>query len=181
VGYAGGTTPNPDYHNIGDYSETVQVDYDPTRVSYEQLLQAFWNGHDASSIPWSTQYLSIIFYHNDTQKAAVLKSKAEEEARIGREIRTAIVPYTKFYMAEDYHQKFNLRGSDIFSEISAIYPHTKDLVASTAAARLNGYLGGYGDIATVKAQVDQFGLSEAGQKELLELIAGGLSPACPAP
>jgi peptide-methionine (S)-S-oxide reductase len=159
----------------------VQVDYDPTRISYEQLLQAFWSGHDASAAPFSMQYLSIIFYHNDAQKAAALESKAQEEARTGRMMTTAIIPYTDFYLAEDYHQKYNLRGSALFPEISAIYPDTKDPVNSTAAARLNGYLGGYGDIATVKTQINQFGLSAAGQKKLLELIASGLSPACPVP
>jgi peptide-methionine (S)-S-oxide reductase len=181
VGYAGGTAPDPTYYNIGDYSETVQVDYDPTVISYEQFLQAFWNSHDASADPYSSQYLSIIFYHNEAQHTAALKSKAQEEARTNREIKTSIVPYTKFYIAEDYHQKYYLQSSVLFSEISAIYPGMNDMVNSTAAARLNGYLGGYGDAATAKAQIDHLGLSEAGQKELLKLIESGLAPVCPAP
>jgi peptide-methionine (S)-S-oxide reductase len=84
-------------------------------------------------------------------------------------------------MAEDYHQKFALQMSALFSEITAIYPDMKDVVNSTAAARLNGYLGGFGDVETVKAQLDQLGLSEAGKTTLLELIESGLAPACPAP
>jgi peptide-methionine (S)-S-oxide reductase len=159
----------------------VQVDYDPTVISYEQLLQAFWNSHDASADPYSQQYASIIFFHNKAQESAALESKAQEEARTGREIITAIVPYTKFYLAEDYHQKYYLQSSILFSEISVIYPGMNDMVISTAAARLNGYLGGYGDAAKAKAQIDQLGLSEAGQKELLKLIESGLTPVCPAP
>jgi peptide-methionine (S)-S-oxide reductase len=155
------------------------MDFDPALISYDQLLQAFWNGHDASASPLSAQYRSIIFYHSDAQKVAALKSKAQEEARTGREIKTDIAPYTQFYMAENYHQKYNLQASDLFPEMSAIYPNISDLVNSTAAARLNAYLGGYGDSTTAKAQLDQLGLSEAGKKELLKLIDNGLSPVCP--
>jgi len=179
VGYAGGTTSNPTYYDIGDYSETVQIDYDPTVISYEQLLQAFWNSHDASAISNSTQYRSIIFYHDEAQEATALKSKALEEDRLGREIMTDIVPYTKFYLAEDYHQKYYLQSSNFFPEILAIYPNMKNLVDSTAAARLNGYLGGYGDAAMARAQLDQFGFSEVWQKELLKVIDAGIKPVCP--
>lgn len=180
MGYAGGTTPNPTYHNIGDYSETVQVDYDPSRVSYKQLLNAFWHSHDSTANVYSIQYRSAIFYHNETQKSAAMKSMAQEEARLGRKIQTDVIPYTNFYLAEDYHQKYYLRSQpELFNEISMIYPDSNDLVNSTAAARLNGYIAGYGDAATVKSQLDQLGLSEAGKKELLQLADMGLTPVCP--
>ena len=63
VGYAGGTTNNPTYRALGDHAETIQVDYDPTQISYEELLEAFWTSHSPTSRPWSRQYASIIFYH----------------------------------------------------------------------------------------------------------------------
>jgi peptide-methionine (S)-S-oxide reductase len=179
VGYAGGTTTDPTYYHIGDYSETVQVDYDPARVSYDQLLDAFWNSHNASADAYSNQYRSIIFYHDEDQRAAATASLAREEARSGLKIQTAIILYTGFYLAEDYHQKYYLRDSDLFSEISSIYPANADFVNSTAAARLNGYLGGNGDTAAAIAQLGQFGLSEEGKKELLKIVERGLSPVCP--
>jgi len=157
------------------------MDFDPARISYEQLLDAFWNSHDASAATYSTQYSSRIFYHDEEQRAAAVESLAREEARSGSKIQTTIIPYTAFYLAEDYHQKYYLRGSALFGEISLIYPDTSGLVNSTAAARLNGYLGGYGDAASARAQVDQFGLSENGKKELLRIIERGLSPVCPVP
>jgi peptide-methionine (S)-S-oxide reductase len=181
VGYAGGTTPNPTYDNIGDYSETVQVDYDPTQISYERLLDAFWHSHDPTTGIWSTQYRSVIFYHTRAQETTALESKEREEVRLGRKIQTAISPYTGFYPAEDYHQKYYLRESVLFNDISSIYPDTRDLVKSTAAARLNGYIVGYGDKATVEKQLDQLGLSEEGKTELLKIIERGLSPVCPVP
>jgi peptide-methionine (S)-S-oxide reductase len=159
----------------------VQVDFDPTLVSYQQLLQAFWNSHDASAAAYSSQYSSIIFYHDEKQKAAAMESLTREEARSGSKIQTTIIPYSRFYMAEDYHQKYYLRGSELFGEISLIYPNTDSLVKSTAAARLNGYLGGYGDAVAAKAQLEMFGLSEAGKNRLLKLIESGLSPVCPVP
>ena len=180
VGYAGGTTPNPTYHNIGDYSETVQIDYDPSRVSYERLLDVFWRSHDPTADTWSTQYRSAIFYHNDGQKKTIMESKQREEARLGRKIQTAILPYSRFYLAEDYHQKYYLRGQrELFHDISSIYPDPKDLVNSTVAARLNGYAAGYGEQETVKAQLDQFGLSDAGKRKLLQIAGRGLEPVCP--
>jgi peptide-methionine (S)-S-oxide reductase len=182
VGYAGGTTPDPTYHNIGDYTETVQVDYDPGRITYEQLLDVFWGSGYPQIGTMLNQYRAIIFYHNETQKTAAVASLEREENRLGRMVPTAVLPYTDFYPAEDYHQKYYLRANaGLFNEISQIYPVAKDLMNSTAAARLNGYLGGFGDVATVKAHIDEFGLSPAGQQELLQTIEHGLQPACPVP
>ena len=95
---------------------------------------------------------------------------------------TAILPAGQFYLAEDYHQKFYLQGNhSLMAEMTAIYPDFKDFLNSTAAARLNGYLGGYGDPETSKIQISRLGLSEAGQQKLLQAISYGLSPACPVP
>jgi peptide-methionine (S)-S-oxide reductase len=128
------------------------------------------------------QYRAIIFYHNEAQKTAAVASLEREENRLGRMVPTAILPYTTFYPAEDYHQKYYLRSNtELFGEISQIYPDAKDLMNSMAAARLDGYLGGFGDVATVKAQINEFGLSPAGQQELLQTIEHGLQPVCPVP
>ena len=172
VGYAGGTKENPIYYSLGDHSETIQIDYDPTQISYKQLLDVFWDSHNPIYEPWSRQYMSIIFYHNEEQKRLAIETKESEETRLGRDIFTEIVPFSKFYLAEDYHQKYYLRReSALMEEFNAIYPATEDFIASTAAARVNGYVGGYGILATLEEEPSIFGLSEAGIKRLLE-IAG---------
>jgi peptide-methionine (S)-S-oxide reductase len=180
VGYAGGTTPDPTYRNIGDHAETIQVDYDPGHITYEELLNAFWCSHDP--IVGIGQYRSVIFYHNEAQKTAAMDSLAREEARLGRKIQTAVIPYTNFYLAENYHQKYYLRGNPVlFREISLVYPDSSELLNSTAAARLNGYIAGFGDEATVQAQLDMLGLSADGRKELLQIMERGLEAVCPIP
>jgi peptide-methionine (S)-S-oxide reductase len=180
VGYGGGTTANPTYGNIGDYCETVEVEYDPAIVTYEQLLAAFWNGHDATYPPYSSQYRSAIFYTADQQRDLANESRQAEEAKLGRTIYTDIAPNARFYVAEDYHQKFYLRQrSDVVNTIYAIYPNPADFRDSTAAARLNGYLGGYGDLETLKNNLDKLGLSESGKRALLQMTSSGLTHACP--
>jgi peptide-methionine (S)-S-oxide reductase len=182
VGYTGGTKENPVYHDLGDHSETIQIDYDPTRVSYKELIDTFWDSHSPTMPPWSRQYMSAVFYHNDEQKNLAMETKEREEARINGKIFTEIVPASEFYLAEDYHQKYYLRGvSELISELSAIYPTTQGLISSTAAARLNGYVGGYGTLETLQEELSSLGLSEAGRNKLLEIADRGLVPGCAVP
>jgi peptide-methionine (S)-S-oxide reductase len=114
-GFAGGRTPNPTYHQVctGDtgHAEVTQIEFDPVKISYEKLLDVFWQAHDPTTLnrqgaDEGTQYRSIILYHNEAQKLAAEKSKAEAQKNFKRPIVTEIVPFTKFYKAEDYHQQF---------------------------------------------------------------------------
>ena len=179
MGYTGGTTENPTYYRLGNHTETIQLDYDPTLITYEDLLIVFWDSHSPTLPMHSVQYMSIIFYHNEEQKQLALESKQREETRLGRPIYTEIRPASEFYIAEDYHQKYYLQQvPQLMSELTGIYTSTEDFIASTAAARLNGYVGGYGDPDTLKEQLDSFGLSEDGKKALLKIGEKGLSPAC---
>jgi peptide-methionine (S)-S-oxide reductase len=144
VGYAGGTTENPTYHNLGDHTETIQIDYDPTVISYEQLLEIYWDSHNPTSQPWSRQYMSIIFYHNSEQRELAMETKQHEEDSLGHQVYTEIIPFTEFYLAEDYHQKYYLQQKpELMEELSAIYPNFADIIDSTAVARINGYVGGH--------------------------------------
>lgn len=180
VGYAGGTTKNPTYHNIGDHSETIQVDYDPSRISYQGLLDIFWNSHNPTDGVWSGQYKNMILCQDDEQKREALESKQQVESRLGQTVVTDILPLTAFYVAEDYHQKFYLRQApQLMKDLSAIYPDQKDFMNSTAAARLNGYVGGYGSLDTLKEQLNSFGLSETGNQKLLDITGAGLTAVCP--
>ncbi len=182
VGYAGGTKEAPTYRSLGDHSETVEVDYDPARISFTDLLRAFWTGHDPTYRSWSRQYASFIFVHNEEQRRQAEASKAEVERQRGT-VATRIVDYSGFTLAEDYHQKHSLRQFPSFErEYRLIYPDEKDFVASTAVARVNGYLGGEGTYETLRTEVDRFGLSPERKAELLEMVKRSRSHAsCPVP
>ena len=105
VGYMGGTTKNPNYHNLGDHTETVEIIFDEKKISFEELLKHFWKQHDPS-IKEVTQYKSIIFYHNEKQKKLAEKSKKEIEEKLGKKIATEIKKAGTFWEAEEYHQKY---------------------------------------------------------------------------
>ena len=135
----------PTYRKMGDHTETVQVDYDPQRITYAQLLDIFWKSHQPSQRPWLRQYKNVIFYHDTHQRRLASASKIALERKINRDVSTEEAPLNTFTMAEDYHQKYLLkRHDDLKQQMYRIYPRHQDLVDSTAVARLNGYAGYHG-------------------------------------
>ena len=114
-GYAGGQKEDPTYKEVctGDtgHAEVLQIKFNPKKVSFEKLLDVFWLAHDPTTLnrqghDVGTQYRSIILYHSDAQKAVAEKSKKTAQAEFKDPIVTQIVPLTKFYKAEDYHQNY---------------------------------------------------------------------------
>jgi peptide-methionine (S)-S-oxide reductase len=114
-GYAGGTKENPTYKEVcggnTGHAEVIQIGYDPKVLSYEKVLETFWETHDPTTLnrqgaDTGTQYRSIILYSSEAQKVAAEKSKAEAQKRFRQPIVTEIVPLKKFYPAEDYHQDY---------------------------------------------------------------------------
>jgi peptide-methionine (S)-S-oxide reductase len=166
---------------LDGHSETVQIDYDPTRITYEELLEVFWDSHDPTRNQPS-QYMSIVFYHNEQQSGQALMNKERQEQELGQTIVTEIIPFSEFHLAEDYHQKHYLGFEpDLLRELQNIYPDIDDFIYSTAVARVNGYAGGYGDPEILKRELDSLGLSEAGRTKLLEIAGEGLAAGCPVP
>jgi peptide-methionine (S)-S-oxide reductase len=117
VGYLGGTYQNPTYRDVCSgktgHAEVVEVIYDPARVSYDDLLNVFWENHDPTTLnrqgpDVGAQYRSAVFFHTPEQQAAALAAKArlESQKRYRRPIVTEITPATAFYPAEDYHQQY---------------------------------------------------------------------------
>ena len=117
VGYSGGTMENPTYHDVctdrTGHAEVVQVTYDPAKVSYDQLLDAFWKLHDPTQVnrqgpDVGKQYRSAIFLHTPEQEttAKASKEKLAKSGQFSRPIATEITPAGKFYPAEDYHQRY---------------------------------------------------------------------------
>ena len=114
-GYAGGTKENPTYKEVctglTGHAEVIQIKYDPKVISYEKLLDTFWEAHDPTTLnaqgaDHGTQYRSIILYSSEAQKAEAEKSKAKAQTHFHQRIVTEIVPLTRFYAAEDYHQEY---------------------------------------------------------------------------
>jgi peptide-methionine (S)-S-oxide reductase len=117
VGYTGGHTENPTYKDVctdrTGHAEVVQVTFDPAQVSYEKLLDVFWEEHDPTQVnrqgpDFGKQYRSAIFFNSPEQEAIAKKSKAALEAsgKFRRPIATEITPATTFYRAEEYHQRY---------------------------------------------------------------------------
>ena len=171
VGYCGGTRENPTYRSLGDHSETLQMDFDPERLSYGDLLEAFWKSHSPEYRSWSRQYASFIFFHGEEQREAALESRSREETRLKKRVYTEIVPYPVFYLAEDYHQKYYMRHyPELMSDFSRMYPDTREFIKSTAAARVNGYAAGCGNLARLKSELGSFGLTPEGNKRLMDIV-----------
>jgi methionine-S-sulfoxide reductase len=183
VGYAGGTTKNPTYHDLGDHSETLQIDFDPSRISYGQLLAIFWNAHEPTRSSWSRQYRAAIFYHNEEQRRLAVETRDRLASQTKGKIITVIEPYSGFSLAENYHQKHSMRlYPEIMNEFTAMYPDIKGLINSTAATRVNGYLGGYGSCDSLKEDLKGFGLSIRSGEILTAVVCGrgrGASISCP--
>ena len=119
-GYTGGFVANPTYEEVCDmntgHAECLQVEFDPSVISYDELLAVFWQTHDPTTLnrqgnDIGPQYRSAIFYHNDIQKekAEAYKARLEESKVFDSPIVTAIEPFTVFYPAEDYHNNYYLR------------------------------------------------------------------------
>jgi peptide-methionine (S)-S-oxide reductase len=140
-------------------------------LSYDDLLDIFWESHDAASAPWSRQYMSGVFYHTAEQRHLAERSRDRERRRRGTDIHTVIEPAERFYPAEAYHQKYQLRrGRDLLMEFEKMYTDPVGLMNSTAAARVNGYLAGYGNTADVETHGHDLGLSLEGSRKLLRIF-----------
>lgn len=161
VGYTGGTKENPTYQSMGDHTEAIQIDFDPRILSYPDLLRIFWSSHNPCARAWSVQYKSAVFFHDaEQERLARATSQAEAESR-GRKITTAIVAAGRFYRAEDYHQKWELRRRREFADAyGQLFPDPDAFTNSTAVARVNGYLSGYGTLEQLRAELPKLGLPE---------------------
>jgi peptide-methionine (S)-S-oxide reductase len=158
VGYAGGSTSDPTYDNLADHTEVFQLDFDPTQISYGELLDEIWaNRRGGRSL--SRQYMDAVFCADAAQEAV---------AR-ARGIAAPIVVGARFHLAENYHQKYYLRHDRVLMRELAGYS-PQQLVASTVAARLNGYVARRGTRARLVDELASFGLSPAANAYLEHLV-----------
>ncbi|MDQ7949762.1 MAG: peptide-methionine (S)-S-oxide reductase MsrA [Pedobacter sp.] len=120
-GYEGGDVPNPSYEDVctgtTNHAEVIEINFDPSKISYDELLEVFWKSHDPTTLnrqgaDEGTQYRSVIFYHTDEQKAIAAKYKEElnKTKAFGKPVVTAIEKAMPFYVAENYHQSYFLKN-----------------------------------------------------------------------
>jgi hypothetical protein len=151
------------------------VEFDPTQVSYAELLDVFWESHDPGYDPYLRQYRNAVFYLNEDQRQLAEESLITVKGSSRGEVSTVVEPAGEFYVAEDYHQKYLVRkAKGILQEYQTIYPDQDSLVASTAVARVNGYLGCNGQPEDVEKELTRLGLS----RQMQELLVEHMSTSC---
>jgi methionine-S-sulfoxide reductase len=135
VGYSGGEKEDPTYRNLGNHTETILVEYNQEKISYDKLLELFWENHDYDRSR-KDQYASKIFYMNDEQRKKAEESKIRNPGAV-----TDIEELETFYVAEDYHQKYRLRHSKLMEEFEDM--SAEELRDSMRAAKANAVVAGH--------------------------------------
>lgn len=152
-----------------DHTESIQLDFDPSVISYQQLLKLALAQGSFGGSQWSRQYRSVVFYHNDAQRLAATQLGIAE-----------LEPFGFFTRAEDYHQKYYLQQSSVAEDFYTRYPDAASFTDSTTVARANGTVGGHIELARLRRLVPQFGVSKTSQ-EALYRMAGKAGPGCTVP
>ena len=174
VGYAGGVTADPIYRRIGDHTECFQLDFAPDVVSYDELLDEFWSSHNPTRPAYSTQYASLILAHDADQMARAELSRDRLESILQRPVLTRIELLERFYVAEDYHQKYYLRQDRVLmNDFRAMFGQDEAAFReSVAAARANGFVAGEGTRRQLDAVLDELGLSDPARADLVGKLGG---------
>ncbi|KJH52052.1 putative peptide-methionine (S)-S-oxide reductase [Dictyocaulus viviparus] len=169
VGYAGGTTVNPSYVNIGDHTEVIEVQFDSSVVSYEDILEFFWSHHNPAQ-QRKKQYQSAILYETDEEKE--IAEKSYKRAKFCLFEIDSLIDFQK-----NYHQKYWLRNeTDIFNELKL---SDSEVASSVLAAKMNAYCAGYNDFSELEELKKEYGLSNSLVNRVKKFaIAGGNSRAC---
>ncbi len=156
------------------------MDFDPQRISYERLLELFWQDNfDPTGKAWSVQYKAAIFAADDEQERRAKASREALAKKLGKPVTTEVLRGWRFWLAEDYHQKYALQGRrEIAAELRAVYPRMKDFTDSTAAARLNGWLHGHGDPDVFEKEIGEVGLSKEAQTALRARMGRPANKSC---
>jgi peptide-methionine (S)-S-oxide reductase len=172
VGYAGGDKQDPTYHTLGDQTECVQIDFDPTVISYAELVDLMLALHDPGADSGHTQYDSLVLAQDEQQLQTARERVQAASARLGKPLATRIETLKKFWPAEDYHQKFYLRKDrTLLAQFRGMFGDDEvALRDSTAAMRVNGYASLGGTQARLDGEVESFGLSEPVRAHLDSLV-----------
>ncbi|SER96125.1 peptide-methionine (S)-S-oxide reductase [Salipaludibacillus aurantiacus] len=158
---------------MGDHTEAVQVVYDPAEITYEELLNEFWKSHSGKKHGYGgRQYMSLLVCFDNSQKKTAFSVKQKWEEIKGHKIETEIISQKPFYPAEDFHQKYYLKQyKSALEKLSELYPSHKGLVHSTLAARLNGFVKGFGTMEGIKIEISQSDGADVEKERLQEAVS----------
>ncbi|WP_423190407.1 peptide-methionine (S)-S-oxide reductase MsrA [Alkalibacterium sp. f15] len=173
TGFTGGTTAEPTYRNIGDHTEAIQIDFDSSLLSYEDILQIYWDSHDAVKDRSfkGRQYLSLLIVHSTNQRETVELIKIEWEKRHGKTIGTEIQYDRPFYPAENRHQKYFLkRFPKAMESILPLFSDHQHFTDSTIAARLNGFVRENGRLNDIKDEISDWQLTDEEENVLQNML-----------
>ncbi len=175
VGFAGGTTDNPNTRQTGDHTEMVEIEFDPEIISLESILNVFWSSHNPVNINnyRDRLYQSLILFRDPAQQHVIQEvMKSREEQGNGRP-DTEVAPYAGFYPAEDRNQKFYLRRfPDAMDKLKALFATENELMGSTLAARLNGLAKGHTNLEKIIDEIRTWPISSEEQEAVIQLIKG---------
>lgn len=153
---------------MGDHTEAIQIDFDPTIIGFKVIGDMFWKSHNPCASPYSRQYMSAIWFHDNDQRLALEKQQSETIRKHGQELKTQVLPFNGFYLAENYHQKYRLQSRRVLMKtFNEFYPSFNDFNNSTAAARLNGMVGGNRVLQLFKEEGESYGFDFETLKQLI--------------
>lgn len=172
TGYAGGTSETPTYREMGDHTETIQVEFDPGRISFEEIVSEFWRSHYPNRDAYKgRQYISLIFWETDEQKRIIESVKRDKEVELDEPVETEIRPFAGFTEAEERHQKYYLkRYPKALGQLAELYPDTALLTQSTFAARLNGFVKGFGSRQQLLDEINTWPIAEERRDALRQVL-----------
>ncbi len=151
--------------------ETIQIDYDPEKITYSQLLQVFFSSHNPTWPSPIRQYASAVMVHDEEQERLATDAMKDASERYGKKISTELLPYTGFTRAEDYHQKYYLRNTAVLmDQYKGRFPNEGAFTDSTAIARVNGYIGGNGTTEQLERERDELGINEEATEALRGIL-----------
>ncbi len=179
VGYAGGKEDKPTYRSMRDHTEAIQIEFDPSVITYEKLLAIFWTSHNPFSKAWSTQYKAVLWTHGAAQAAAAKRSVAALAKKKKRTPQTEVLPATRFWIAEDYHQKYYLRSrAPLLRALLGATATGETIRQSTLAARVNGWISGHGTPEEIAKDVKALKLGEAARQALTAALGKRVPALC---
>jgi peptide-methionine (S)-S-oxide reductase len=180
VGYCGGRKANPSYYDLGDHTEAIQIDFDPRQISYSGLLKTFFAHHNAAKPAYSMQYRSVVFFHNEDQRATAASAiQAEAERLRVRKLATSLEPMGTFHRAENYHQKYYLtHDKALMDALRSLLPDQRSFEDSTLVMRLNALAGHYQLSAEIQLPLDALGPAAQLRVQELQAYNGGPAIKC---
>jgi peptide-methionine (S)-S-oxide reductase len=171
VGFSGGTYEKPTYTNSRDHSETVELLYDPSSISYRELCREFFHAHNPAWTGVLKQYANALFYTTGQERRIAEQESERRGSKDGTVMRTPLREFDRFHPASASHQKHHLRTHrELMSAFRSVFPDDTAFTASTAAMRVNSAIAGFSETALIRQELPEYGLSESAAERVQLLV-----------